>query len=768
MLIENDIKLDFDDVLIKPKRSSIVSRKDVNISRTFKFKHSGKSWTGVPIMAANMATTGTFNIANELVKHGMMTVLHKFNTIDDWRNQTEKFGIEYDNMIQSIGTGPDDLEKFNSLCVYFMVKHNRKPSFVCIDVANGYTESFISFVKSFRSKNPEITIIAGNVCTREMTEELILAGVDIVKCGIGPGCFKGDTRILMANGAYKDICDVEIDDYVINKDGKPVKVINKWNKGNRNVMKIRTNNWHDKTYVTPDHNYWIGDLSTSSDYSIKSSGKAKLLDKLSKTIPKQSKYKWKSLDNIDTRKNLLLMPKNIEWQLDENFTIDLAQYCNRGQICDDHIITKNQYTTKFNRYISSGYELGYIFGTFLGDGHSYISTYQNSERSSCNWSFGAHETNIAEKLSKCIETVLNYKCTISKKNNNMLIVYCCNKSLTKMLYQFLKRTEKHLPEQYYCKNIEYIQGLYDGLIDSDGYTDFCTNNNKIDSLANTSKYILEVFYWCCINLKISFSTMKCKKSIGNLKGTSIENLQDSFRIKTHTFNRFTKDYVYSEIFEKENNNQTETVWDIKVDCPTHSFIANNSIVHNSNCTTRVQTGVGYPQLSAVIECADAAHGLGAHIIADGGCRVTSDIVKAFSAGADFVMAGGMFAGYAESGGEEIIENYRSNKIDETFEPIYITKKFKLNYGMSSYHAQKVHGDGNGIKEYRSSEGRVTKVPFKENLQLDLQNMLGSIKSACSYVGANELKQLSKCTTFIRVNKTHNTSMEKHDVSDEYR
>jgi GMP reductase len=406
VIIENEIKLDFDDVLIKPKRSSIQSRQEVSLNTQYTFKHSKHTWTGTPILAANMATTGIFKIAESLLPHKIMTVMHKFNTFNDWVDSELVKTIYPNNMeyiIPSIGTSSSDLESFDTIYNFFKITPDYPDiQFVCIDVANGYSESFSTLIKNMRDKYPLLTIIAGNVCTREMTESLILAGADIIKIGIGPG---------------------------------------------------------------------------------------------------------------------------------------------------------------------------------------------------------------------------------------------------------------------------------------------------------------------------------------------------------------------------------------------------------ANCTTRLQTGIGYPQLSAVLECADAAHGLNAHVIADGGCKTNSDIVKAFGAGADFVMLGSMLAGYEESGGEKITEYHKMSKIDiekikkgesilshkasinidilrsknslkvlELFPDVY-EKHFKINYGMSSFHAQKQHGGE--IKDYRSSEGRVTKVPLKQDLQLDLQNMLGSIRSACSYVGAFKLKQFSKCCTFIRVNNTHNRSLEQYDVSDQY-
>jgi GMP reductase len=156
----------------------------------------------------------------------------------------------------------------------------------------------------------------------------------------------------------------------------------------------------------------------------------------------------------------------------------------------------------------------------------------------------------------------------------------------------------------------------------------------------------------------------------------------------------------------------------------------------SVCTTRIQTGVGYPQLSAVIECADAAHGLGGHIIADGGCICPGDVAKAFGAGADFVMLGGMLADHDEGGGMVDVKSG--------------TVQF---YGMSSDTAMNKHSGG--VADYRSSEGRTVEIPYKGPVQKTIKDILGGLRSTCTYVGAPTLKQLSKCTTFVRCTQQFN-------------
>ncbi len=342
MIIDDDIKLDYSDVLIRPKRSTLTSRFDVEMKRTYTFYHSKKQWTGVPIMAANMDTVGTFEMHKALNKYDMITCIARHYNYDkeNW------WKLPYENSANTLCVMGGISEK--DLQVQSEIYQNSKCAFLGLDVANGYTISFVDAVKKTRDMNPDATIIAGNVVTADMTQELILAGADIVKVGVGPG---------------------------------------------------------------------------------------------------------------------------------------------------------------------------------------------------------------------------------------------------------------------------------------------------------------------------------------------------------------------------------------------------------SVCTTRIKTGIGFPQLSAVIECADAAHGLGGHIIADGGCNSSGDIVKAFAGGADFVMIGGMLSGHDECDGELIFE-------DDNEAPVGM--KF---YGMASESAMDRHQIGN--REYRGVEGKTVTVPYRGAVENTLIDILSGVRSACTYMGAKRLKSLSKCATFIRVNNTHN-------------
>ena len=339
--IEFGIKLDFNNVLIRPKRSTLKSRSDVCLERSFKFKHCNLQWTGIPIMSANMDTTGTFEIYNVLSEYNILTILHKFYKLDDYITHTEKLNPN----LFAVSTGISENDFNNLVSVLDVVDCN----WICIDIANGYLDGMVNFCKRVRALYPSKIIIAGNVVTREIVEELILEGkVDIVKIGIGPG---------------------------------------------------------------------------------------------------------------------------------------------------------------------------------------------------------------------------------------------------------------------------------------------------------------------------------------------------------------------------------------------------------SACTTRLKTGVGMPQLSAVLECSDAAHGVGGHIISDGGITCPGDMAKAFGGGADFVMVGGQFAGHDENPGDIIEEN---------------GIKMKLFYGMSSEKAQeKYYGS---MAKYRSSEGRVLKIPYKGSLHDTVADYLGGLRSTCTYINASCIKHMSRCTTFMQVNQQVNNSL----------
>ena len=183
MRIDSEIKLDYSDVLIRPKRSTLSSRKEVSLERTFRFYHSKKVWTGFPIMTANMSSCGTFEMARFLSRYKIITTFHKYYTVGEYLEFFKTFDNP-DYICYTLGIREQDITQLHKMKRSGLLE---KFSFICIDVPNGYLQRFSNFVKSIREICPDHIIIAGNVVTNEMTEELILNGADIVKIGIGPG-----------------------------------------------------------------------------------------------------------------------------------------------------------------------------------------------------------------------------------------------------------------------------------------------------------------------------------------------------------------------------------------------------------------------------------------------------------------------------------------------------------------------------------------------------------------------------------------------------
>lgn len=180
MRIDPDVKLDFDDVLIKPKRSEAPSRRDVDLEREYTFLNSGATWYGIPILASNMDTIGTFEMAESLSLYSMPTCLHKYYSNEDLVEFLNNLFVSHTFM--TIGIHQEDLDKLE------FVYNNIRLKYLCIDVANGYTQFFVDSVKHVRELYPSLTIMAGNVATPEMVQELLISGAaDIVKIGIGPG-----------------------------------------------------------------------------------------------------------------------------------------------------------------------------------------------------------------------------------------------------------------------------------------------------------------------------------------------------------------------------------------------------------------------------------------------------------------------------------------------------------------------------------------------------------------------------------------------------
>jgi len=243
MRIEEDVKLDFRDVLIRPKRSTLSSRRGVDLNRSYRFKHSHNEYKGIPIMAANMDGVGTLSMAVTLTKHDLFTCLIKsYNTnIEHFKT----FGLDPNRYAVSTGTGEEDFRNLNTIITGLGTR------FICVDVANGYSEHFGDFVEQVRARWPNKTIIAGNVVTADMTQELILRGADIVKVGIGPGCFAPGQKVKTDKG-LKNIEDIKQGEKVLTHTGSYKTVTNTFKFDDKKSI-VDVNG----IKATPNHEFYV-------------------------------------------------------------------------------------------------------------------------------------------------------------------------------------------------------------------------------------------------------------------------------------------------------------------------------------------------------------------------------------------------------------------------------------------------------------------------------------------------------------------------------
>lgn len=706
----------YDDVLLVPGYSDVESRTDPSLDTSTDI---GGIKLKIPLIASPMDTVSEVMMCVELGKMGGMGVLHRFLPIDEQVKMANDIVLQGEDIPVVVAVGVTDYEKsrFEELLAVL----DPHMDMISIDIANGHHSLMKQMVQFVKSLSPKLPIMAGNVATGEGFQFMADLGINAVRVGIGSGCFGANTNILMSNGTLKKIVDVKSGDRVINRDGNPVTVKKLINSGFKKVKKIRTSNSAEPIYVTQEHNYWVGDLKNQKH--IDKIGKAITLEKPNKD--KSSKINWMPVSDFKISNVVLLTPTKINFDLPAQIKIDVSDFIKYGKKSETSIVYKDK---NYHRFVESNYDLGYIFGTFLGNGHAFINTNGRSQIGNVKWYFGLDEMNIVSKLAESMKRAFNLDLTYKVKKS-IIEVSLYSKPIAHMLFEFGKKTEKHLPEKYYATDKNYLLGLYDGLIDSDGSREKSRKDITRDSFSNTSERLVELFNFCCLNLGKTFSNSYSEPTIGGLSFCDINNCNPSYHSRTHTSNRnvYGK-YFYSEILSIKNCEIEIETWDLEVDCPTHSFVANYSAVHNSICSTRIQSGFGVPVLSSVMDCYDYKKIYpDVAIIADGGIKYPKDLVIALAAGADAIMSGSLFAGTKEAPGDLIYTND--------------SKAWKKYRGMASLEVQQERRGG--LKPGTIAEGVSQLTEYKGSLDRVVSEFVGGLKLGMAYGNAKTISDLRK-------------------------
>jgi inosine-5'-monophosphate dehydrogenase len=630
----------------------------------------------------------------------------------------------------AVGVGPDAVERAQALI-------DAGADLLIVDTAHGHSAGVVEMVRKIKNAS-SVEIVAGNIATAEAARALIDAGADGIKVGIGPGCFGAGTRVLMADSTYKNIEDVSAGDRVINMHGEPVTVRKAWCTGIRKVVAVRHTASAGETVVTADHNYWVGELATVSAASLASRGYVGVLDRPTKRGT--SKLRWKEVG--EATGDTFLLPRHAAFELPDHFAFDIGEFAKRESRLG-----------RYRRDTEDSYVLGYMFGAFLGDGDAFLNTNGRSEIGRVCWSFGPDEEEIALKLAESVEWVTGVQPSV--KRGKTIQVYLFSLQWARLFATFGKRTEKHLPLRFRCGNPNYLKGLYDGLIDSDGF--FASDGRAC--FKNTSRELVELFGVLCFLLWGSFPNVHREApSAGGLLGTTDERCNEAYvsRLNVTHFKRHLEEYQVVKQLEQRDLGLAMPVYDIEVDCETHSFIANNAIVHNSICTTRVVAGVGVPQVTAIYDCAEVAAADGIPVIADGGMTSSGDIAKAIGSGADTVMLGSLLAGTEESPGEVILSQ---------------GERFKEYRGMGSLGAMKARsfskdryfqGDVEDVDKL-VPEGIEGRLAYKGPLRPIVYQLIGGLRQAMGYCGAATIEEM-KAARFVRITGAGLRESHPHDVT----
>jgi IMP dehydrogenase/GMP reductase len=545
----------------------------------------------------------------------------------------------------------------------------------------------------------------------------------------------------MADATYRNIEDVRAGDRVINKDGRPVTVVKAWCTGVREVLSLRHTQSGRPTLVTPDHRFWVGDLGTMSPTTVAGKGYAKAL--MPDTRFGKEKVGWREIGAVG--RAVALAPRFVDFELPEHIAIDLTDFALRpSRLVGYHTDLKDSY------------DLGFLFGTFLGDGHAFLNTGRNSQIGNVSWSYGSDEEELATRLADVVHRVTGKAPTVSKVRS-CWIVRLYSLQWARLLAQFGKRADKHLPRDYLCRNPDYLEGLRDGLLASDGHVE----PGGRECFRNTSPRLVEL--WGILTLLVRGSLPSVAIAPGSVGGLVADEAacRDSYRSRLDSSHRkrHLGDLQCVKILARESVPVAIPVYDLEVDCDTHSFIADNVAAHNSICTTRVVAGVGVPQITAIHEVAKACRPAGVPIVGDGGLQYSGDIAKAIVAGADTVMLGSLLAGCDESPGDLVFVNGKQYKAYRGMGSLgAMASRGRVSYSKDRYFQADVGTDDKIVPE--GIEGQV---PYRGPLAAVAHQLVGGLQQSMFYVGARTIPELKEKGRFVRITAAGLKESHPHDV-----